>query len=327
MAGINYSDFWKIFVSDFIDVHEGKINIEDEVKDYHPIVQQGFGKLGWNHGQDLFHHYSLGRKNEKPDFFIKYGKYLKHNQGIPVEVKLPNNAMDKENKEQLMEYMRLSDSNIGIYIGEHVRVFYRPSLEDDLKIVIDAEFTEGDIEGFFFAELFFTATFDMDSLKKKLNKCYELEKLIDEKKLTGNTEAIECFPEGWLPDRYVKRAQLQQLESTRIRGEKNGTKKVNVIRPKSASSPNGIRVDSNDYTESLQQESPVLTTKKATTIMPKEVFNVLQKFCSLKDTPKHRAIYLFIIEGLRSNNFISDEEYLHYKEMSSLITTTYHKKQ
>ena len=327
MAGINYSQFWKTFVSDFIDVKEKKIIVEDEVKDYHPIVQQSLCKLGWTYERDLFHHYSLGRKNERPDFFIKYDENLKHNQGIPVEVKLPDNSMDAENREQLMEYMRLSDSNIGIYIGEHVRVFYRPSLEDDLRIVIDAEFTIDDIEGFFFAELFFAAKFDMGSLKRNLNRYYELEKWIDEKKLPESAEAIEYFPEGWLPDRYAKKAQLQQLESTGRRREKYGIRRFNDTRLKSASSQNRMKNESGENTESLQHESRVLITKKATTIMPKEVFSALQHFCTLKDTPKHRAIYLFIIEGIHDNHIISDEEYLRYQKMSSLLITTYNKKE
>ena len=96
MANINFSHFWKSFASDFIEVQEGNIAVTDEVKDYHPIVQRGLCKLGWTYGQDLFHHFSLGRKNERPDFFIKHNQSLNHNQGIPVEVKLPYNVMDEE---------------------------------------------------------------------------------------------------------------------------------------------------------------------------------------------------------------------------------------
>ena len=212
MANINFSHFWKSFVSDFIEVQEGKITVEDEIKDYHPIVQRGLCKLGWTFEQDLFHHYSLGRKNERPDFFIKYDNSLKHNQGIPVEVKLPNNVMDEENREQLIEYMRLSDSNIGIYIGEHVRVFYRPSLEKDLKIVLDAAFANEDLAGVVFAELFFCATLDLESLKTELNKYYELERLIDEKRLTDFDNSI--VSEEWLADRYDKRSCLHQTKSS-----------------------------------------------------------------------------------------------------------------
>ena len=69
-----------------------------------------------------------------------------------------------------------------------------------------------------------------------------------------------------------------------------------------------------------------LRTKKATTIMPKEVFNVLQRYCTESDTPKHRAVYLFIIDGLHRAAAITDEEYQRYRGMATLLTTTYDKK-
>lgn len=219
MANINFSHFWKNFVSEFVEVQEGKIVVADEVKDYHPIVLRSLCKLGWTFEQDLFHHFSLGRKNERPDFFIKYDHCLKHNQGIPVEVKMPDNLMDEENREQLIEYMRLSDSNIGIYIGEHVRIFYRPSLEEDLKIVIDAAFANDDIAGFVFAELFFAATFNIESLKNELDKYYKLERMIDEKNLTDFDDGI--VPEGWLVDRYNKRTRVQSLHSAYGKSKNN----------------------------------------------------------------------------------------------------------
>ena len=236
MANINFSHFWKSFVSDFIEVQEGKITVTDEVKDYHPIVQRGLCKLGWAYEQDLFHHFSLGRKNERPDFFIKFDQSLKHNQGIPVEVKLPYNVMEEENREQLIEYMRLSDSNIGIYIGEHVRVFYRPSLEMDLKIVIDAAFTNEDLAGIVFAELFFSATFNIESLKAELNKYYELERLIDEKRFEDYDNSI--VSEKWLADRYDKRAILHQTKPLLSKEKKVSTKKqANTLLLSSTNSP------------------------------------------------------------------------------------------
>ena len=325
MANINFSHFWKSFVSDFIEVQEGKITVTDEVKDYHPIVQRGLCKLGWAYEQDLFHHFSLGRKNERPDFFIKFDQSLKHNQGIPIEVKLPYNVMEEENREQLIEYMRLSDSNIGIYIGEHVRVFYRPSLEMDLKIVIDAAFTNEDLAGIVFAELFFSATFNIESLRTELNKYYELERLIDDKRLKDFDN--NTVPEEWLVDRYDKRAQLRQLGSGR-KGEKNEINKLDTARLTSVSSSSRIKHEFNEQQLGvLPHKSLVLITKKATTIMPKEFFNALQFFCTNSGTPKHRAIYLFILDGLLAHNIISDEDHLRYKNLSALLTTTYNKRE
>lgn len=67
-------------------------------------------------------------------------------------------------------------------------------------------------------------------------------------------------------------------------------------------------------------------TKKATTIMPKEVFNALQMYCIQTDTPKHRALYLFILDGLHATGQISDSDYQRFRDMAALLTTTYEKK-
>ena len=74
------------------------------------------------------------------------------------------------------------------------------------------------------------------------------------------------------------------------------------------------------------QGSAPLRTKKATTIMPKEVFNALQRYCTESDTPKHRAIYLFILDGLHAAAAITDDEYKRFSDMAALLTTTYEKK-
>lgn len=67
-------------------------------------------------------------------------------------------------------------------------------------------------------------------------------------------------------------------------------------------------------------------TKKATTIMPKEVFNALQMYCTQTDTPKHRALYLFILDGLHAAGQISDSDYQRFRDMAALLITTYEKK-
>ena len=67
-------------------------------------------------------------------------------------------------------------------------------------------------------------------------------------------------------------------------------------------------------------------TKKATTIMPKEVFTVLQRYCMETETPKHRVIYRFIIDGLLAAGTITEEQHQRFREMASQITATYEKK-
>lgn len=83
-------------------------------------------------------------------------------------------------------------------------------------------------------------------------------------------------------------------------------------------------------TPSIHQKDRVgerlFPTKKATTIMPKEVFVALQRYCTDTDTPKHRAIYRFLIDGLHANSIITDDDYQRFIDMTALLTTTYEKK-
>ena len=142
MIDIDYSHVWDNFVSKLVAAKKDDTFIKDKVKDYHPMVQFSFAMLNWSYGSDFFSHNLLDSKYENPDFYIK-----KDGIGIPIDVKLPGEVMNKADMERLFEQMRICNANIGIYIGEHVRVFYRPSVEDELKVVIDAALTENDIEG------------------------------------------------------------------------------------------------------------------------------------------------------------------------------------
>ena len=60
--------------------------------------------------------------------------------------------------------------------------------------------------------------------------------------------------------------------------------------------------------------------------MPKEVFAALQRYCTDTDTPKHRALYLFILDGLHAVGTITDSDYQRFRDMAALLTTTYEKK-
>ncbi len=83
---------------------------------------------------------------------------------------------------------------------------------------------------------------------------------------------------------------------------------------------------SSSSSSSSSSGSESFPTKKATTIMPKEVFNALQMYCTQTDTPKHRALYLFILDGLHAAGQISDSDYQRFRDMAALLTTTYEKK-
>lgn len=87
----------------------------------------------------------------------------------------------------------------------------------------------------------------------------------------------------------------------------------------------GITTESSQNVQDVAAQAE-LVTKKATTIMPKEVFNALQRYCIDTETPKHRAIYRFLIDGLHAAKVITDSDYRRYQDMAAQLTTTYEKK-
>lgn len=103
--------------------------------------------------------------------------------------------------------------------------------------------------------------------------------------------------------------------------DKNETKKVYLVTEITPDQGSGAEIE-----KLLSKEGQVIATKKATTIMPKEVFAALQRYCIDTDTPKHRALYLFIIDGLHAKHVITDDDYQRFREMAALLITTYEKK-
>lgn len=131
-------------------------------------------------------------------------------------------------------------------------------------------------------------------------------------------------------------AELASAESIPVAGITNEQQQPSISeqnqQPKTIQPEQGRVEPSTAATEANPSQNltakvgPDFPTKKATTIMPKEVFAALQRYCIDTDTPKHRALYLFTIDGLRAKRVITDEEYQHYREMASQLTTTYEKK-
>ena len=48
-----------------------------------------------------------------------------------IEVKRPSHKLSKKDVEQLLSYMRILRLSVGVYIGEHIEIFYdMPSVAD-----------------------------------------------------------------------------------------------------------------------------------------------------------------------------------------------------
>lgn len=128
-------------------------------------------------------------------------------------------------------------------------------------------------------------------------------------------------------------AELASAESIPVAGINNeNLPQSPTAEPKSPQQEGGVEEPLSASvvvsTPSLQGRAGegLLLTKKATTIMPKEVFVAMQHYCTLHDVPKHRVLYRFLIDGLHAASVINDEEYRRFCDMAAQLTTTYEKK-
>ena len=121
-----------------------------------------------------------------------------------------------------------------------------------------------------------------------------------------------------------QRRSLNDRITAAIEDNKN-TQVAGITTEPMAETNTAATADKNTPEATGQGREPI-RTKKATTIMPKEVFNALQRYCTENDTPKHRAIYLFILEGLRNTATITDDDYKRFVDMAAILTPTYEKK-
>lgn len=127
-------------------------------------------------------------------------------------------------------------------------------------------------------------------------------------------------------------AELASAESIPVAGISNENPQQQASAAQYAPSPGegggGLvaQASSNTSPISVGMGDGGLLTKKATTIMPREVFIALQRYCTMQDMPKHRALYRFLIDGLHAAQIITDDEYHRFQEMAALLTTTYEKK-
>lgn len=153
---------WNEFSSYLIDCKER--NVSEEL--YHDIIESQLSVLGWKRFKgEICHKERIpsGHGFAEPDIVIKKDGV---NQMV-VEVKKPNHQQTREERLQLLSYMRLCMLRYGIYVGEHIEIFYdvrgdavEPVSVYKIPISLDDE------RGQRFVELIRRDNFDKDSFVK-----------------------------------------------------------------------------------------------------------------------------------------------------------------
>jgi len=96
---------------------------EVQEKVYHKMVEIGISYMGWSKSnKEIIHkkRFSSGHSYVEADVLVQRDG---ESQWV-VEVKEPMHKQVKEDLAQLFSYMRLAKLPLGVYIGEHIEIFY-----------------------------------------------------------------------------------------------------------------------------------------------------------------------------------------------------------
>ena len=151
---------WKRFVYPLIE--DKKHNVEEEI--YHLHIENQLMLLGWEPWKgEIIHKQSLriGNRNRmEPDILITRDNEYQ----FVIEVKRPGNTQAKEEITQLESYMRQLRLDVGIYIGEHIEVFYDKPNTNHVVSVFKLAIDLDEKRGARFVELFSKEYFKKDEI-------------------------------------------------------------------------------------------------------------------------------------------------------------------
>ena len=123
------------------------------------------GKLGWQQKQ-ITSQLSIpigSVERAIPDILV-----AKDNDNrFVVEVKMPDHAKSRKDIDQLVSYMKLLETPIGVYIGKEIEVYYK-SIGDGLdpRLILSLDFNPNDENGDCFFSLFSESGFSINSVHK-----------------------------------------------------------------------------------------------------------------------------------------------------------------
>ena len=151
---------WKRFVYPLIE--DKKLDAEEET--YHRHIENQLMLLGWEPWKgEIIHKQSLriGNRNRmEPDILVARDDEYQ----FVIEVKRPGNTQAKEEITQLESYMRQLRLDVGIYIGEHIEMFYdKPNANHVVSVfkwAVDLE----EKRGARFVELFSKENFSKETI-------------------------------------------------------------------------------------------------------------------------------------------------------------------
>lgn len=190
-------EMWNRFV---FDLCEAKTKDSDE-DNYHALIETQMQLLGWAKWKgEISHKPNIPIGNSKfiqPDILIKRDD----EDQFVIEVKRPVHTQTERERVQLESYMRQLKLDVGIYIGEHIEVFYDKPKSKDAVSVLHIPLEIDNKLGAKFVEKFSKESFTKDGI---VEFC---EARMEEMNRQANLNKIK---EG-----LIANAQLQITESLR----------------------------------------------------------------------------------------------------------------
>ena len=153
-------EIWNEFCSYLIDCKERNVS-EDR---YHEIIESQLSLFGWSRFKgEIVHKERIpsGHGFAEPDILLKKDNV---NQ-VVIEVKKPNHAQHRDDRVQLLSYMRLCMLRVGVYIGEHIEIFYDQQTESNEPVsVFKTDITLDNEDGKTFVNLLRKNNFTKDEI-------------------------------------------------------------------------------------------------------------------------------------------------------------------
>ena len=197
---------WNQFVYDLLEAK--RRNVDEQT--YHTIIECKFESLGWvRYKGDIGHkeRFAIGSNSSlEPDILIKKDGKVQ----FVVEVKKPGNLQKERECEQLKSYMRYFKLLVGVYIGEHIEVFYDKPESENIVSVLKVDLKLDEKKGTKFVELFSKESFSKDVIiefcEDRLREMHRQKGLDKIKEHLMSAEGTSEIAEGvkrYLKEKYV----------------------------------------------------------------------------------------------------------------------------
>lgn len=151
---------WNQFV--YVLCEAKKKDVDEDT--YHSLIENQLQLLNWMmYKGEICHKPNIPIGNSKfiqPDILIK----SENEEQFVIEVKRPVHTQTERERVQLESYMRQLKLDVGIYIGEHIEVFYDKPKSKDAVSVMRIPLEIDNKLGARFAEKFFRDNFSRDAI-------------------------------------------------------------------------------------------------------------------------------------------------------------------